>query len=151
MSRNLKHCCCKPAATKVTLANENCGNVNQCRDEDNRPENPTFFNARVNPGCVRGMCYAPVSPTAPYFPTPVWSDPAQEVNAAVFGQYTGAAPIPGLVQQPRYWVEVLAVSTDGTANSFNRVYYRITVRATGRNNGTVVYLQSIYDPFVLGS
>ena len=48
----------------------------------------------------------------------------------------------GAAATPRYWVEVFPYGPTG----FDKIFYRITVEATGRNENSVVRLQEIYEP-----
>ncbi len=91
--------------------------------------------------CTNGLCcvinapgLACVEPS-----TPVYQNSALSLNAApsvVYGTYTAAPDIPGVVQQPRYLIE-----------PFQRKqvnYYRITARGFGANASTQVTLQEVY-------
>lgn len=66
------------------------------------------------------------------------TDPAA---TRVLGADTGAVALPRVSAQPRYLIELLAVSCTG---SEDQSLYRITSRAQGVNEDTVVVLQSRY-------
>lgn len=87
-----------------------------------------------------GLCYNGVAGYA----TPVWSsvDMTDEPSVA-YGSFTGASNIAGLSDQPRYIVEGMRKTPPGGGQIF---YYRITVRAQGINENTVVWLQEIFSP-----
>jgi type IV pilus assembly protein PilX len=130
------------------IANLACAvNTPGCRNEDERPEGPDFIT-EFGPThvCKRGICYAPVRTGVAYFAQPVWSDQLQAANAATYGEFTAAPPIAGVAQQPAYWVEVFFANPGGTNQAGSKSIYRITARGVGRSAGTVVFLQSIYDP-----
>jgi len=70
-----------------------------------------------------------------------------------YGSSTGAAPIPGVAQQPRYFFELLRwpptpalnnPQDGGTQAGVTYVYVRITARAWGASAQTQVYLQEVY-------
>jgi type IV pilus assembly protein PilX len=69
-----------------------------------------------------------------------------------YGQYTGAAAFPSVVQQPRYVIEKFSFLGTPAGESVvlgaepvaPGVGYRITARAVGARAETVVVLQSIY-------
>jgi Tfp pilus assembly protein PilX len=77
------------------------------------------------------------------------ADPG-ETNAARpyarYGEFTGAdwstlQTASGAAQRPRYWVELIPYGTAG-----DRMLYRITVLASGRNPQTQAMLQEVYQP-----
>ncbi len=59
--------------------------------------------------------------------------------SVAYGRFTGAGAIPALSAQPRYIVEAIRLAG-------NITLYRITVRAQGINNDTVVWLQEVFRP-----
>jgi type IV pilus assembly protein PilX len=69
-----------------------------------------------------------------------------------YGQHTGAAPYPGVAEQPRYVIEKFSYLGTPAGESVvlgaepvaPGVGYRITARAVGARSETVVLLQSIY-------
>jgi type IV pilus assembly protein PilX len=135
------------------LANPNCGNPAACRSvralpNDLNPSPADFYTETAPNSCNYGICFAPVSEVVGYFAAPVWTDPAMSgpLRSAQYGQFTGAANLPGVAQQPVYWIEVLGTNSEGSATAPNQVIYRITARGVGRSAGTTVFLQSIYDP-----
>lgn len=113
--------------------------------------------------CRQGMCYlgpGSVAPTganpaglaylAPNFVNP-WdrADPGETDASrpyARFGEFTGAnwstlQTASGAAQRPRYWVELIPYGMAG-----DRMLYRITVLASGRNPQTLAMLQEVYQP-----
>jgi len=90
----------------------------------------------ANANCTNGLC-CNISGLTCIEPTvPVYQNSALSFTAAPsvqYGTYTGALPIPGLSQQPRYLIE-----------PFTGGYYRITVRGYGLNADTQVTLQEVY-------
>ena len=113
--------------------------------------------------CRQGMCYlgpGSVTPTgtnpagqaylATGFQNP-WdrADPGSTNEArpyAQYGEFTGASwstlqTATGAAQRPRYWVELIPYGTAG-----DRMLYRITVLATGRNPQSLAMLQEVYQP-----
>jgi type IV pilus assembly protein PilX len=134
-------------------ANQNCGNAAACRSiyalpNANHPSPPDFFTEATAYDCSYGICFAPVSNFEPYFATAVWVNPVMSAptKRAQYGQYTGAANIPGVSQQPVYWIEVLTGNNSAAPGAADKIVFRITARGVGRNAGTVMYLQSVYDP-----
>jgi type IV pilus assembly protein PilX len=75
-----------------------------------------------------------------------------DANVRRYGQYTGAAPFPSVIQQPRYVIEKFSYLGTPAGESVvlgaepvaPGVGYRITARAVGARPETVVVLQSIY-------
>jgi type IV pilus assembly protein PilX len=107
------------------------------------------------PDCTLGQCDSSDKTTAT---APVWDDTQANwapqtgstgSNPTVkYGTYTGAPEILGLAQQPRYILEIFPANPNdvmGTGGS-EKVIFRITVRAVGRNPNTVVVLQSVSMP-----
>ena len=113
--------------------------------------------------CRQGMCYlgpGSVTPTgtnpagqaylATGFENP-WdrADPGPTNEArpyAQYGEFTGASwstlqTASGAAQRPRYWVELIPYGTAG-----DRMLYRITVLAAGRNPQSLAMLQEVYQP-----
>lgn len=106
-------------------------------------------------GCHDGICGTPSMNPADPQSRPVWDTKSVDWSDAgsvrVYGSHTGAAVLPGVKQQPRYIVEQLIPLPIGTSQcSWCRnaggqaIPYRITVRATGQRDSTVVMLQSTY-------
>lgn len=91
--------------------------------------------------CTNGLCYN----GAAGYATPVWTN-ANYMTAAPsveYGDFTGAADIAGLSNQPRYLIEGIRKTPPGGEVSY---FYRITVRAQGANPNTVVWLQEVFKP-----
>lgn len=60
--------------------------------------------------------------------------------SVAYGRFTGAANLAGLSALPRYLIEGIR-KKDGSSDVF---YYRVTTRAQGVNENTVVWLQAVY-------
>ena len=113
--------------------------------------------------CRQGMCYLGPGSVTPTGPNPAgqaylatgfqnpWdrADPGP-TNAdrpyAQYGEFTGASwstlqTASGAAQRPRYWVELIPYGTAG-----DRMLYRITVLAAGRNPQSLAMLQEVYQP-----
>ena len=145
-----------------------CGGTTGCRPAAEYPTQDGGLTDLPFVGtCRQGMCYlgpGSVPPTAPPLannplgsaylatgfvnpwdrPDPGAADPARPYGQ--FGEFTKAnwtalQTSTGAAQRPRYWVELVPYGVDN-----ERLIYRITVRATGRNAATVVMLQEIYQP-----
>jgi type IV pilus assembly protein PilX len=71
----------------------------------------------------------------------LYNDLADTTKTRVFGAGTSATALPNVVAQPRYLIELLATSCMGSNES---ALFRITARAQGANDNTVVILQSRY-------
>ena len=97
------------------------------------------------PACTNGLCYNGIAGNAnstDWNVTPVWS--LVDMTAApsvAYGDFTGAADIPGLSAQPRYIIEGVKKEVFGSGPVH---FYRITVRAQGANPNTVVWLQEVF-------
>lgn len=116
--------------------------------------------------CLRGMCYLGPGSIAAPFPTnnpagsaylapgfvnpwdrpdPGDTDPNRPY--AQFGEFSPTASWPtmqsatGAARRPRYWIELIPYGTAG-----DRLVYRITVQAWGRNPQTVAMVQEVYQP-----
>jgi type IV pilus assembly protein PilX len=77
------------------------------------------------------------------YATPLWTSNPEywddgAYNSVGYGDYTGAAAIPGVVQ-PRYILERFMKDFGGKV-----YYYRITARGQGVSGNAVVWLQEIY-------
>lgn len=104
------------------------------------------------PQCTDGQCLSSDMAGAS---APVWDDTQANwapqpgstgTNPTIqYGTYTGAQPIVGVADQPRYILEIFPASpldVYGTGGT-ERVVFRITVRAVGQNPNTIVVLQSV--------
>jgi len=113
--------------------------------------------------CRQGMCYLGPGSVTPTGPNPAgqaylaagfenpWdrADPGSTNAArpyAQYGEFTGASwstlqTASGAAQRPRYWVELIPYGTAG-----DRMLYRITVLAAGRNPQSLAMLQEVYQP-----
>lgn len=92
-----------------------------------------------------GLCYNGVAGYSP----PLWSNVANMTNverSVGYGQFSGAAGIPGLSAQPRYIIEGMQKYCWRQCEATLTPGYRITVRAQGINPNTVVWLQEIFKP-----
>lgn len=91
-----------------------------------------------------GLCYNGPAGFAPA----IWTTTSLTGAPSVaYGDHTNAADITvsgrSLSAQPRYLIEGFRKTPPGGGESF---YYRITVRAQGTNDNTVVWLQEIFKP-----
>lgn len=100
-------------------------------------------------GCNAGLCLPSVTVQ------PVWESVDWQGGAVlVYGSQSAAAPLSGVLQQPRFIVEYLSdvQQTSGTGLSFGTGVstgtagsaYRITAMGWGKQPGTQVMLQSIF-------
>ena len=76
-----------------------------------------------------------------------WGD---EAKVRTYKQYTGVKPFPSVFRDPVYVIEKLGSmgvppgESELDAGAGARTGYRITARATGAREDTVVVLQSVY-------
>lgn len=91
-----------------------------------------------------GLCYSGPGVATPIFAASGNDFDAAAIATATFGDYTGAAAIPGLSAQPRYVIEGVPRLPSGESSTQH--FYRITVRAQGANENTVVWLQEVFRP-----
>lgn len=95
---------------------------------------PSFVAA-----CTGGLCLLP--PNAPL------GNLTDVTKSSFYGQFTGEIPIQGPVSQPRYMIELLTALPPQVpvppANNEVR-NFRITARGVGKNNNTVVILQTVF-------
>lgn len=109
--------------------------------------------------CAGGLCTTPAQrdgigalASSPVDDSALGFDWSVDANVRTYGQYTGAAQFPGVVQQPRYVIEKFSYLGTPAGESVvlgaepvaPGVGYRITARAFGARPETVVVLQSIY-------
>ncbi|HEV7574681.1 MAG TPA: PilX N-terminal domain-containing pilus assembly protein [Caldimonas sp.] len=109
--------------------------------------------------CTNGLCTPPSQRDAlgPLASLPVEDarlgfDWSVDAKVRSYGQYTGGAQFPSVVQQPRYVIEKFSFLGTPAGESVvlgaepvaPGVGYRITARAVGARPETVVVLQSIY-------
>lgn len=103
--------------------------------------------------CTAGLCVPPSMSATAAVSTPLWQGATWDAaHTRRYGQYTGAAPLPDVAQQPSYIVELLPSLPPGVGNSVNlgsqaaqlAQAFRITAKATGRRDTTTVLLQSVY-------
>jgi type IV pilus assembly protein PilX len=103
--------------------------------------------------CSNGLCL-PSTMQVPVSNTPVW-DSVDWNNSAVtryYGQYTGAAALPGVAAQPKYIIEKISSVGAAIGESVGMGIqpivtgqaYRITVYATGARAETHLTLQSVF-------
>jgi type IV pilus assembly protein PilX len=93
-----------------------------------------------------GLCYngaagyttAPIESTVNMYPSVNTGKPS-----VGYGSFTNAPALPNLSAQPRYIIEGFRFRTPGKGVEF---FYRITVRAQGVNENTVVWLQEFFKP-----
>lgn len=149
---------------RMNATGQPCLPPTACRPEVEYPNKDSGLTALPFIGtCRQGMCYlgpGSVATTAsnpagqayldPDFVNP-WNraDPGETDAArpyARFGEFTGASwsalqTATGATQRPRYWIELIPYGTAG-----DRMLYRITVLAWGRNAQTQAMLQEVYQP-----
>ena len=129
------------------------------RDAEADVETNLDANAGFSDACTDGLCLPPsMSATAPQS-APQWQSLNWATQSRVYGSRTGAVALLGpgnqaLASPPRYIVEMLPSlqSADGgsvcagcTTIAADRARaYRLTVRATGVRDTTVVMLQAVY-------
>jgi type IV pilus assembly protein PilX len=109
--------------------------------------------------CTSGLCTPPSQRDAlgslaslPVDDSRLGFDWTVDANVRRYGQYTGAAAFPSVVDQPRYVIEKFSYLGTPAGESgvlvaeptAPGVGYRITARAVGARPETVVVLQSIY-------
>jgi type IV pilus assembly protein PilX len=118
--------------------------------------------AATNTGCptaiavppTNGLCVIDTATVQQYLTGVDWTS-TPSLSSVVYGTYTNAQPIPGVSQQPRYFMELMRWTplTSGTfTNPFNGgtegiytyFYVRITARAWGASAQTQVYLQEVF-------
>lgn len=128
------------------------------RDNDPTTNTPTPINGITgfDAACTGGLCYYGTGVAAPGEPgnlgDPAWVTnctplcPIAYVAGTVFRvdgiPYTAPA-LPAGVPAPTYLIEGIRKTPPGSSL---RYYYRITVRAQGAKQGTVVRLQEIFRP-----
>jgi type IV pilus assembly protein PilX len=105
--------------------------------------------------CTDGLCLPPSMSSSAPTSVPLWKSLDWRASAGTslaYGARTGAAALPGVSAQPRYIVELLptlppvvgqSASLGQTADAAAQAF-RITVRAVGLRDTTVVVLQSTY-------
>ena len=109
--------------------------------------------------CAGGLCTPPSMTASGPQSAPLWQSIDWSARARTFGSRTGTPPLLGpnnqaLASQPRYFIEMLPSVSGGSGSSVcmgctttateRARAYRVTVRATGVRNTTVVMLQSVY-------
>ncbi len=115
-------------------------------------------SAAFGDACATGLCLPPSMVASGAVSAPKWQTLDWATQARAYGSATGAVTLKGpdnnaLATQPRYFIELLpsippaagesACQGCNVAPSHARAY-RITVRATGVRDSTVVMLQSVY-------
>lgn len=109
--------------------------------------------------CGTGLCMPPSMTANAPVSAPLWKSIDWSTQARAYGSATGATALVGpgnvaLAAQPRYFVEMLPSLPPGAGHSVcmgctttatdRARAYRITVRASGVRESTVVMLQSVY-------
>jgi type IV pilus assembly protein PilX len=105
--------------------------------------------------CTAGLCLPPSMTASAPTSTPLWKSldwSAAANRSRAYGAATSAAALPSVAAPPRYVIErlpplppVSGTSADASAPLDDAAQaYRITVRATGVRDTTVVILQSTY-------
>ena len=122
------------------------------RDNDDTTNTPKSIEGitDVDTGCTDGLCYYGVNtePTTPAWKTlcsPTCPISYTKDNVFKIDGVTYTAPeLPkGLIRPPTYLIEGIQKTPAG---GFLRYYYRVTVRAEGAKDGTVVWLQETFRP-----
>jgi type IV pilus assembly protein PilX len=131
------------------------------RDAEQDLARPALNTAdtEFTPDCTNGLC-TPPSKRSPALSVPVhdpstgfaWGNNNKACQYRQYGQYTQAAQFPSVSAQPCYVIEKLGPVLPPVGDSVtlgkeppNPTYgYRITTRATGARDETVVVLQSVY-------
>lgn len=115
--------------------------------EANLSADSPFVEACTGGLCVPASMVASGPVSAQRWRTMTWGS----ANSRAYGSATGAAALPGLAAQPRYIVELLPVLPPATGQSAHvgtvgtaAQAFRITARAVGQRDSTVVFLQSTY-------
>lgn len=109
--------------------------------------------------CTAGLCMPPSMTASSPQSAPLWKTINWSTQARAYGSASGAPALVGpgnqaLSSQPRYFVEMLptlpaasgasvCIGCTTTAGERARAY-RVTVRATGVRDSTIVMLQSVY-------
>lgn len=113
----------------------------------NNPFNPLKSNGGpfgkvATPSCTNGLCQRPSTTTTPS-PWVSFSESDWTTSGLSYGSKTAASAIDGVSAQPRYVIELLAVTDAGDGV---RCYgtFRLTARAWGANDTTVAQLQTIF-------
>jgi type IV pilus assembly protein PilX len=118
---------------------------------------PITFIGSANPsGCAAGgLCIIANETIQLYKNTSIvaaqrvdWTSAVTTARSNYYGQFTGAAALPGVAQQPRYILELMQFAdgkNKGGNNGANDFYYvRITALAWGASTQTQVYLQEVF-------
>lgn len=122
------------------------------RDNDDTTNTPKSIDgiSDFDTGCTNGLCYygSNVEPTTGIWKTqctPTCPISYVKDNAFIIDGITYTAPeLPrGLIRPPTYLIEGIKKTPAG---GFLRYYYRVTVRAEGAKEGTVVWLQETFRP-----
>lgn len=129
------------------------------RDAERDIEANLSMSSAFEDGCTAGLCLPPSMTASAPQSAPVWTALDWSTKARAYGSVTGAGALMGagnvaLASQPRYVIEMLptlppvagasgCIGCTTVALEKARAY-RITVRATGVRNSTVVMLQSMY-------
>lgn len=149
---------------RMNATGQACLPPTACRPELEYPNKDSGLTALPFIGtCRQGMCYLGPGSVAPTGTNPAgqaylaagfvnpWdrADPGEDDVTrpyARYGEFTGASwsnlqTATGATQRPRYWIELIPHGTAG-----DRMLYRITVLAWGRNAQTQAMLQEVYQP-----
>lgn len=122
------------------------------RDNDDTTSSPKPIDGITDfdTTCTGGLCYygANTEPSSPIWKTLCSPDcPISYVKGNVFKidgvTYTAPELPKGLIAPPTYLIEGIQKTPPG---GYLRYYYRVTVRAQGAKNGTVVWLQETFRP-----
>lgn len=130
------------------------------RDAEQDVARATFSTADADftAACTNGLCTppskrSPASSLAVHDVAGFWGDSATPCKQRRYGQFTGGGTFPGVSTPPCYVIEKLGQVRAPYGETVGRIGleppnpafgYRITARATGARDDTVVVLQSIY-------
>ena len=102
------------------------------------------------PNCNHDQCYSTDNVTES---KPVWDETVAKWGAGsgskdtvVYGTYTGATAIAGVAAQPRYIMELFSPEDPYGTGDTQQVAIRVTARAVGQSNDSVVMLQTVLVP-----
>ncbi len=122
------------------------------RDNDPTTNSPKSIEglSDFDTACTDGMCYYGSGTNAPTVPAwETYCNPACPINYVegnvfrVDGIAYTAPALPAGVPAPTYLIEGIQKTPPG---NILRYYYRITIRAQGAKQGTVVWLQEVFRP-----
>jgi type IV pilus assembly protein PilX len=125
------------------------------RDAEADIEANLTVTSAFDAACTGGLCLPPSMTSASPTSEPLWKTIDWRASAGksrAYGHATSATTLPGVSAAPRYIVELLPVlppvsgqsASLGNSDEDAAQAFRISVRATGLRDSTVVVLQSTY-------